>query len=349
MPRFTVTKEMGLALKNLRNKRNAKAIDVAKSINKTGAFISKLEKGILNTIEEKDLINIIYCLSDNKDEFNENIQLLLSDTNMTYTKKESESEEWKLNLDLFYRRISVPQSYKDIVKDKLQELNLSVLELSEYINANNDLYSDETFSHELLDKAEKNHWYFNNGDSFIVVHVEEKELQKIIYSDEKQVSNYSILLCILVSLFRLKKISKEKAYHKAKKLLNDLQIHTLREKNSIMQAYDAEKKTEQLLDQRNNKSLSSEDRELLTLLYEITNCIRSFAELQGIDYTNKKLSTLLNNLTPDPITFMGYIGIDLSKLKDCDFEIKKDFVSAVNDLVKEYSARKPKPKKAELI
>ena len=175
MPRFTVTKEMGLALKNLRNKRNAKAIDVAKSINKTGAFISKLEKGILNTIEEKDLINIIYCLSDNKDEFNENIQLLLSDTNMTYTKKESESEEWKLNLDLFYRRISVPQSYKDIVKDKLQELNLSVLELSEYINANDDLYSDETFSHELLDKAEKNHWYFNNGDSFIVVHVEEKQ------------------------------------------------------------------------------------------------------------------------------------------------------------------------------
>lgn len=349
MPRFTVTKELGLALKNLRAQKNVKAIDIAKSIHKTSAYISKLEKGILNTIEEKDLLNIIYHLSKDSDEFNENIQNLLSDTNVSLTEKESASEEWKLNLDLFYRHLSVPQSYQDVVKEELNTLNISISELAEYINANNDLYSDESFSHDLLNNAQKNHWYFNNGNSFVVVHVEEEQLQDIIYSDEKPISNYSILFCILVSLFRIEKIPHDEAYDKAKKLLNDLQIHTLQEKSRIMQAYDAERETKDLLEQRNNTSLPAEDCELLTLLHDITYELRSFAELQGIDYTNKKLSTLSKNLTLDPITFMGYIGIDLSQLKDCDFEIKKEFVSAVNDLVKEYSARKPKPKKKELI
>lgn len=348
MPRFTVTKELGLALKNLRSQKNVKAIDIAKSIHKTSAYISKLEKGILNTIEENDLLNIIYYLSKDSDEFNENIQNLLSDTNVSLTEKESASEEWKLNLDLFYRHISVPQSYKDIVKEKLTTLNISISELAEYINKNYDLYSNKSLSHELLDKAQKNHWYFNNGNSFVVVHVEEEDLQNIIYSGEKTVSNYSILLYIIFSLFRLEKIPHDESYRKAKNLLNDLQIHTLREKNLIMQAFDAQKHTNNLLEQRKNDSLPLEDRELLTLFYKIINKLHAFAELEGIDYTNKKLSTLLSNLSADPITFMGYIGIDLSQLKDCDFEIKKEFVSAVNDLVKEYSTKEPTPKK-ELI
>ena len=46
---------------------------------------------------------------------------------------------------------------------------------------------------------------------------------------------------------------------------------------------------------------------------------------------------------------MWYIGVDLTKLHDCDFQIKKDFVQAVKSLVDEYSVRKPDQKNQELI
>ena len=349
MPRFIVTQNMGAALKNLRIQRNVKAIDVAKSINKTGAYISKLEKGVLNTIEESDLIEIIHYLSDDEEQFNENIRQLLSDTTMKYSKEESQNEEWQLNLDLFHRFISVPKEYKTIVQKKIEELDLTISELTDYINSNSDLYNDERFSKELLDNAEKNHWYFNNGVSFIVVHVEEDTLQNIIYSEEKGATNYSMLLCILVSLFRLEKYSHDESYSNARKILNKLHIQTLSDKDAIMQAYDKRDQMHTILDQRNNENLPEEDRKLLTSLYEITRKINLFAQLHDIEYSNERLSVMLNNLTEDPILFMGYIGVDLSKLKNCDFQIKKEFVSAVKDLIEEYSIRKPTSPKEELI
>lgn len=348
MPKYKVTSNMGAALKNLRTRRNIKAIDVATAINKTGAYISKLEKGVLNTIEEKDLIQIIRTLSNNEDEFNECIQLLLKDTTMEFSEEESKNEEWKLNLDLFYRRISVPEKYRTIVQDKLNSLNITIKELADYINSNYDLYSNPAFPNDILDKADKNHWYFNNGNSYIVVSISEDVLESILY-DEEITTNYSILLCILVSLLRLEKYSHDEAYKQAHIILSDLQIQTLSEKQDIMRTYENINEMHSILDQRENKKLPEADRQLLTSLYNFTKKMNSFAVMHDIDYSNKRMNTMLNNFSNDPILFMGYIGVDLTKLKNCDFQIKKEFVNAVKELVEEYSIRKPKEEKQELL
>lgn len=348
MPKFVVTQNMGAALRNLRQKRNIKAIDVAKSIDKTGAYISKLEKGILNTIERDDFLNIVKTLSKNENEFNEAIELLLKDTSMEFSKEEADNEEWKMNVDLFYRKFSIPQEYLSIVRKKITDLNISIPELVSYINANSDLYSNEKFDKTLLDSSDKNRWIFNNGNSFIVVEVTEDDLESVIYKDGVA-TNYSMLLCILVSLFRLEKYSHDEAYKEAHKILSDLKIQTLTEKEAIMKAYDKKNEMHTVLDQRENSELPEEDRKLLTFLYSFTKRVNSFAQMHDVEYVNKRMSTMTDNLKNDPILFMGYIGINLEKLKDCDFQIKKEFVKAVKDLVEEYSVKQPIEKKEELI
>ncbi len=348
MPKFRVTPNMGAALRNLRQKRNFKAIDVANAINKTGAYISKLEKGVLNTIEENDLIHIIHTLSKNEEEFNEGIQLLLKDTTIEYSKEEAEEKEWRLNLDLFYRKLPIPSQYLSIAKEKIESLNITIKELADYINSNYDLYNDDSFPNDMLDKADKNHWYFNNGHSFIVVNVSENDLKTVLYTEGIS-TNYSMLMCILVSLLRLEKIPHDEAYQQAYQILSELKIQTLSEKESIMQTYDKIDEMHSILDQRENEGLPEADRQLLTSLYDFTKAINSFAVIHDIDYANKRLSTMLDNFTNDPILFMGYIGVDLSKLKNCDFQIKKEFVNAVRELAEEYSIRKPKEERQELI
>lgn len=348
MPKFVVTQNMGAALKNLRQRRNIKAVDVAKSINKTGAYISKLEKGVLNTIEKDDFLHIIKALSKNENEYNEAIDLLLTDTSMEFSKEESDNEEWKMNMDLFYRKLYIPPEYLSIVNEKIQKLNISITELVAYINANYDLYDCGEFDKAMLDAAEKNRWIFNNGKSFIVVEVTEEDLETVLYTD-KVATNYSMLMCILVSLLRLEKLSHNDAYEEAHRILSSLQIQTLSEKESIMQAYDKKNEMHSILDQRENNALPEADRKLLTNLYDFTRQINYFAQMHDIEYTNERMSTLIDNLKVDPILFMGYIGIDLNKLKDCDFKIKKQFVHAIRDLVEEYSIKKPSEEKQELI
>lgn len=341
MPKFIVTQNMGAALRNLRIRHNVKAIDVAKSINKTGAYISKLENGSLNTISEKDLISIINTLSTNKDEFNENIKLLLSDTSMEFSEEEAQNEEWKLNLELFYQKFPIPEEYITIVKKKISNLNITTKELSDYINSNFDLYNNGQFSKETLDNADKNHWYFNNGKSFIVVHMEESDILEVL-NGENINTNYSMMLCILVSLLRLEKVPHDEAYSIAKKTLSDLKIFTLSEKEAIMQAYDKKDKMHSIIDQRDNPNLPEADRKLLNSLYTFIKKTNSFAQIHSINYVNERMNTMVENLINDPILFMGYIGVDLSKLKGCDIKLKREFVNAIKELVNEYSVKTPK-------
>lgn len=338
MPKYQVTQSMGTALKNLRIQKNIKAIDVAHAIDKTGAYISKLEKGTLNTIETKDLYKIIEFLSRDNAEVDETLSLLLKSTSLKFSKAESIKEEWILNLDYFYRRIPVPEEYSEYAENKLKELDLSIEQLVTYINSNIDLYNDDNFSTDLLESSEKNHWYFNNGYSYIVVEVEPKDIRDILYN-KQTTANYSLFLCILVSLFRLDKMSQDQAYEKATQKLHEYKIFSLSEKADIMNAYDNLEKMHTVLDQRDNERLPAADRKLYTQLYDFTQKCHSFADIHDINYVNNKLSTLLSNLTHDPILFMGFIGIDLSQLQNCDIQIKKDFVKAVQELVTEYSIK----------
>lgn len=342
MPKYAVTQNMGAALKSLRIRQGKKAIDVANSIGKTGAYISKLENATLKTIQEKDLINIIKTLSSDKDEFSNNIELLLSNTLPQYSKEEAEDKEWKLNLELFYQKFSIPDQYLTLVKEKMSALNITSKELTDYINSNSDLYNNESFTKEQLDAADKNHWYFNDGNSFIVINIKEKDLEKVLSNDKNIQVNYSMLLCILVSLFRLEKLPHDEAYKKAYKILSDLQILTISEKISIMRSYDKSNKMHTILDQRGNERLPESDRKLLTSLYDFVKKTNSFAQIHSIDYVNKKMDTMISNLDKDPILFMGYIGVDLERMKDCDISIKREFINAIKDLIDEYSIRKPK-------
>ena len=301
MPKFIVTPEMGTALKNLRIQRNIKAITVAKKINKTGAYISKLENASLNTVDREDFINIIRALSNNEDEFNEAIDLLLKNVSIKYSKDESIKKEWFLNLDYFYRRIFIPDAYRNLVKEKIDSLGVSLTDLTTYINSNADLYNDGSYTKDLLDNAEKNYWYFNNGNSFIVMDIKEKIIHDVIYDKDFHYANYSILACILISLLRLEKFSHDDAYREAYKILADLKIQTLSEKEAIMQAYEQKTTMHSVLDQKDNEHLPEEDREMFTALNDFVSKITSFAQIHSVNYANKKLSVMLENLIKDPI------------------------------------------------
>lgn len=338
---------MGAALKNLRQKRKVKAIDLAKAINKTGAYISKLEKGDLNTIDCDDFITIIRTMSQDKEEFVEAIESLLKDTSMKYSKEESFNEEWKLNLDYFYRLLPIKDEYRSLVKSKMDALNLSSTELSSYINSNYDIYNDEALNKNDLDKTPRNKWIFNNGYSYVLMEISAKDIDKILKEDSKE-SCYGYLFCILMSLYRLEKVEKDKAYSQTFNDLEKMHILTLRDTEDIMQTYSEEKKISDLLAQRNNDNLPTENRVLLTALNDFVEHIFSFSVI-NITYTNEKIEQLNTSLDNDPILTLKLLGTDILPLKDKPTKLKKEFFNALEDLIKEYSSREIEEEPPELL
>lgn len=337
MPKYTVTKNMGAALKNLRQRRNVKAVDLAKAIHKTGAYISKLEKGDLNTIDRNDFITIIHAMSKDQEEFDDAINILLKDTTMEYSEEEKENEAWKLNLDFFYRILPVKEDYKTLVKNKMEALHISSIELSNYINSNFDIYNDESHDKEELDKTPRNQWIFNNGNSYVLMDIPAEKIDKILSPSCKS-SCYGKMFCILMSLYRLEKYEKQKAYLQAHNDLEKMQILTLRDTESIMQSYGEEQKIRDLLSQRNNDNLPIENRNLLSSLNDFVQNIYSFSIID-INYVNEKISSLNSSFDADPALTLKLLGTDLIPLKDQPTKLKKDFFNALDDLIQEYSTK----------
>ena len=218
MPKYEVTEQLSSAIRTVRLQNNIKATDVAREIGKTSAFISKLENGSLKTIKSEDLHNIVIFLSKDDDRLDDIFISLLSSANLNYTKKESEQEEWILNLDYFYRKFNIPVAYVNYVNEYMDSHNISVPTLTKYINKNSDLYDNPSLSDTLIHSSEKNHWYFNNGNSYIVMDVKDEDIDKIL-NKTKKVANYSLLLCIVFSLYKLTGIERTDASKKAKETL----------------------------------------------------------------------------------------------------------------------------------
>lgn len=112
------------------------------------------------------------------------------------------------------------------------------------------------------------------------------------------------------------------------------------EKQEIMESFHSDKEMKTLLSQRNNADLPKEDQKFYSLLNQFTEECDIFAEFHR-EYTNEKLETFLNNFKNDPILIVGLMGVDLSKLKDCNIKIKKEFVDSFSQLIDKYSNKKP--------
>ncbi len=347
MPKFTVTKNMGAALKNLRQSRNVKAIVLAKEINKTGAYISKLEKGDLKTIDCNDFIKIIRKMSNDENEFREAIDLLLKDSSMEFSEEEKLNEEWKLNLDYFYRTLLIPDEYKILIKSKMEQLQINSTELSNYINGNFDIYDNEKLDKQELDKETRNRWIFNNGESYVLMEIPAEKIDWMLESS-KNFSCYADMFCILMSLYRLEKIDKENAYLQAHNDLASIGILTIRDTEDIMIEYSEEQKINDLLSQRNNKNLPSENRKLLSELNTFVKNVHSFS-IVNINYTNEKMSAINKVFDEDPVIALKLLGTNILPLKDKPTQLKKDFFNALDDLIQEYSSKEVSETPLELL
>lgn len=342
MAKLTVTENLGSCLKNLRIKYNIKAIDVSKYINKSGAYITKLEKAEIKSIDMDELLKILAFITQNNDDddVNKVIEKILNECNLQYSKEEAEEEEWMMNFDTVVREIPIPIALKDFLNHKLNELSLSTDELSNYINSNFDLYDDNNvFLYGDISNQPRNLWIFNNGKSYIIMHLEKKTIDSIL-SGERDCCNYVTMQSIVLTIFKKMNYSVDEAYKETYNKLNEFKFYSLTQKKRILSAHDAEKDI--------TKYLNEFETNNLTIINNIIHHIKFFSDI-NLKYTNSKLEKLNKNFEIDPSLTMAFLGIDISKLKKIDVETKREFIKEVNNLINEYSIKTSEEEKITLI
>ncbi len=334
--KLIVDEEFGSQLKDFRNQYKVKAKDVAIYMNKSAAYISKLEKGEIHQIDKEEFVNMVNFISSSPNGY----QLFCERIIGTMVPEALDGSTIARNFDWVDRTLPIPEEYCQYINKKLKDANIDITELTNYINMNDDL--DERFLQEQgIDKetVEKNSWipYFeadskNVKRTLIIVEITEKEVENIVHRRIKKTS-YLYLYVILYHIYKMQELDVRLSLKESERInikrktsnkLNDFKIYTLSDKAKVISQTNNET---ELVNVLNTFDIKNQE-----LMRELIDGIFYLSE-QDVEYTNSKLEGVLANLREEPSFSLAYMALPLDKMFNLSFKAKKEFLEGVGLLI----------------
>lgn len=340
MPKIKFSEFLGLQLKEFRMQNKKKAKDVADHIEKSPAYISKLEKGQIQQIDKKELVKVTNFITGAEDGY----IIFCEKIAQNIDSDEIEKEIWFLNFDLIERKLPITEEVINLIKENMKILNILPVELANYINENEDLSKDFLSEHDIdPETVEKNIWLpYREADSvevkrkFIYLHYEHERIERFIEGKIDR-CEYMFPFAMLYHLLKIFHKRQEESYddkminrckQEAEEILLDNKFY------SISIKYRMQKKME--TEEEYQNALSKFDLENTGLISRFMNGI-NFLSSYDVKYTNQKLEKVVVNLEDDPSFALGFMSLSLIGLKDLQSSRKREFLKEIGAIIEKYS------------
>jgi len=334
MPRAIVTPELSETLRSIRLQNKVQAKNLAAHIEKSAAFISKLENGNIQTIDTDELYKILQYIT-NEDNSTELADQIYKSLKFKYSAKEIEEQLWFINYETVECLLPLPVELIDNLNTRIERLDISRQYLNSRINANESLSQEELDDNSIV----FNQWYHwkhraTNVQS-IKIYLSEKRLSAIL--DKKyDVAPYVFIFVIMFYLLKIEQygnvvsISDEENKLLMKKTTEELgsyKFWSISEKNLLL----SEKETKEEV----HDLLSSFDNENIDIISDILSAFK-FASDRNIKSTNEQLQRFERNMRWDLGFMLRVISLDFSNLEKTSFSNKKNLLAEIEALIKKY-------------
>lgn len=338
MSKSIVTSELSDILKTLRTQNKIQAKDVAKHINKSPAYITKLEKAEFKTIDSNELSSILHYITLAKTD-STTVEEIYKSLKFKYSDAEIDAQIWFKNLDTITRKIPVPDILIDNINKKLKENNITRSYLCSRINANEEL-SD-------IDKSStsigNNQWFFskdeNNYSKYsIKMHISEDQLNSLL-NQQTGLSSYMFIFCILFytnkiiqynDIVKLDDSSFRKLHDITISELNSYKVFSITTYNRNYFAHKSTKSNDYFY-----KLLSSFDPENLNYVKSILKEF-SAASQYNFEYTSEKLAHFSKNLEWDLGFMLKIVSMDYTELNEISVSNKKALLEDITKVIERY-------------
>lgn len=351
MARYDVTPELASVIKSTRISHNVTAKSVAEQVGKSQAYISKLEKGELKSIDQDLLIDIFVFILGSEEAFqeylNQSLADLISSLTLRHNNNEIKKQSWYDNFDTVLRKIPIPETLVEEINIMMTENNITADDLAERINSNEgirppidniELYPENTWIY-IVENGEIKH-------IFIRMHMTKEQIENILTYRVKS-TNYISLQAIvyyilIIQLHFEQKDIPDNSYmslsHKTVDLLNKHQFFSLAEKDFL----ESQAKSEQ----EHNALISEFDKENSKTINEIIKVFRVFSDVDMLR-TTEYLNHFKKNLKWDSGFMMEIINLQFNSLVNTDIEQRKKLLSEIDTLIKSYALNPPEKKTAK--
>jgi transcriptional regulator with XRE-family HTH domain len=338
MAKIEMTLEIGRKIKEWRLQYNVKSKDLAEHINKSPAYISKLEKGDIKQIENTLFKDIIVYISGNPNGYEKFMAKVTEDI----SSDELDKNTLFLNFDKIERKIPIPETLVDFINLKMSILNIDSDKICEYINKNEDLDEEFIKEHSIVkENTPLNRWIaYSTFDpqgnevkrNYIFINCKAEKLIKIL-SRELDRCNYTFMFAVIYHILKIENygncqvIDKEKYKEETNRILLSNKFYSLYDKNKFGEQSNTVKEYEELL--------SDFDRENRVLINDLLRLISAMSDYD-VKYANDKLSKIVQNTKSETSFSLSFMALSLNPLKNVSVVLKKEFLEKVEDLIQSY-------------
>jgi transcriptional regulator with XRE-family HTH domain len=334
--RIIVTPELADTLRDIRLQNKIPAKMLAKHINKSPAYISKLESGNIQTLDNHDLHSILQFILHADNDPDVIAEAIYKSLKYKYTKKEIEEQLWFTNFDTVERKLPIPTSLVDAIINQLESLGVTREQLLSRINANEALTDEDNND----DTIPLNLWYHQSsiGGSAqsIKICMDSKFLDTLL-SKEDDVSPYIFIFAIVFYILKISKFSNQvkisddsnmELMAEATAMLNEHKFFSIAEKNALM----SEKETQDEM----YELLSAFDRDNMEIIGKIIAYFKIATEY-NIKEANERLKKCSENMDWDLGFMIRIISLDYLTLRKISVSNKRKLIAEIERLVYEYS------------
>lgn len=326
--------KMGSLLKAYRIRYNKKAIDLAKYIHKSPAYINKLENGGIKKINESLLKNIIYFITEKEGGIDEFYQEY---TNII-TNEEYEKQLLIMNYDYNTRLIPVPSPLINFINEKMIANSINSEDVISYINKNEDI-CDEEYAKEYLKNIDckYNQWkeIMNEHENgyFICLKYDLNKYNIMLNSKQKK-ETYMFIYSFLYHLLKIENknsnniIDLDKIRYDTNVILNKYRFYSLEAKYKLIADENIDK----------SRIVTKYDIEFNNAINSLIKNTTYFGDKDILNATevlgkiNRNFDRLNNSFVFD---FMSLDLENISKIKD-----KKTFIKDIQKYINTYSESK---------
>ena len=345
MPRAEITIELSDFLRNVRIQNKIPATELANKINKSPAYISRVENGTIKTIDTEDLYTILKTLiHENSD--GKIIEDIYRTLRIKYKTEEIERQLWFKNFDTVKCLIPVPDQLIDDFNNRISKLGIDRRYLLYRINSNEALPDKDIVDNTIP----TNQWYIsdNNNQNFksIKLYISAHKFDAILDRIEKS-APYVYILAISFYLLKIEKYTDkikitdeetQELMNIVTDYLNSNKFYSVLEKENLLSGNKTQEEFRQIL--------NSFDIENYEIICDILSGIK-YASDRNITYANEKLKDFSENMHWDLGFMLKIVSLDYCNLNKLSVSEKINLITDINNLIGKYTEKSVDSKQIE--
>lgn len=343
MAKFDVTPELGEIIRITRIQNNIASKTLAAHLERSPAYISKLEKGEIRTIEESELTSILEYIVTDGDSFTEKLEAVTETLVQHYNREVCNQQLWLQTYDWVTRRVSVPHGLIRELHRAHDITPAKTASLIARINANAELpeefQNDRTFPY--------NQWRpGNDGLLYIKLKLDPDEIVQVLCEALKETS-YLLLYAVVRYLHRLDR------YPDAAALTEEQVVEISRHTNQMLASHGIRTVVNQVWQRRDeviqknlSSMLSSPNPEVDSFAEEMISLINILTRL-GLPNGARSLRCLNSSLEWDPAFTERIMCLPFSDLEGVSHTNKKRLLAEIGQLIQRYKDLPPAQKSLE--